>query len=153
MFRGALFIAFILCVVFLLGNCQVATETNDLGNKLIYNRVRKSHTAKTEKDLVNVLILAEWKSGIGILEKSSSFHQESDLFIHSRNSDPYLVLTALQTDKKYNLNLRAYTCDINGYDYCLEVYGSPLGPKRYYSSDGMEVDTNQLKFEYNIRWN
>ena len=127
-------------------SCMGCGEDIKSEDHLIYNRVWESHSAISDRDLVNNVIFAEGKSGIGIFEQTSYYHNESDLFIHERtNKDNQMRINHLQRDTTYTVSVIAWTCNKGEYKYCLKIYPAPQGSSQYYSNDGMEVDTSSLK--------
>jgi len=107
---------------------------------LLYNRVWETHSAKSDTDLVDIVIFAEGKSGVGVFEKASYYHHESDLFIHTRD-EKGMVLEHLQKNKKFKIKVKTFPCQVGDYQYCLEITGAPQGAEKYYSADGMETES------------
>lgn len=108
-------------------------------NSLAFNRVWISHIPTAPREKMDVFVALE-EEEIGVFQKQSAYQGDFDLFSFRARGDK-LDLVLLQDEKRASVGYQASRCNEKGFDYCLELSGSPRGPVRYVSRKGWEIDS------------
>lgn len=134
----------LLAVLPLLGIFWFWSSPEAEDNKLLVDRLWIDHVPHSEREKISILIALS-EEEVGIFQHTSVYQGDYDLFQFKQEGNR-LQIHMLQSNKKTTATYKATRCSERGFDYCLEISGSPRGPKRYYSREGWEIGSMEEAF-------
>lgn len=111
--------------------------------ELVENRLWIDHMPRNDRDQIAVFAAIS-DEGFGVFSKQSAWKLEAEMFQYEGHGDE-LRLVFPQDGSRDKVRAKATECTANGFDYCLEVSGASRGVKRYYSMEGWEIDSLDVK--------
>ncbi|MGK4005763.1 hypothetical protein WMF31_24255 [Sorangium sp. So ce1036] len=107
--------------------------------KTLVGRVWIERIPRDDTDPIElVAILAD--EPIGMFRRASRYEGSYALFRYELRGDDKLQLLFPQDRSKHEVAFDARPCDVKGFDYCLDLSGSPRGAAKYYSRKEWEID-------------
>lgn len=107
--------------------------------KTLIGRLWIERLPRNDTDHVHVLaLLAE--EPIGVFQRQSRYEGSYALFNYELRGDHRVQLLFPQDRSKHEVTYDARPCDVNGFDYCLDLSGSPRGTTKYYSRKEWEIE-------------
>jgi hypothetical protein len=126
------------------------THRHHDGNKLLADRIWIDHIPRNDRDFVNLFVLID-EHDVGVFGRFSQWQGAQEQFKYEIKGGKLEALFP-QTGDKESINVKARTCDANGFDFCLELDGGSHGAKKYYSMEGWEIDsTDHDKIEQRLK--
>lgn len=113
--------------------------SEDANSKLMFGRVWLDKVPERATDYAQVFGALE-DDPLSVFQKSSSYEGAWALYGYELRGEGKILFMFAQDKSRHEAKFRAWECNENGYDYCLELDGAPRGPKRYYSKKGWEFD-------------
>ena len=114
--------------------------TTKPGHVSTLDRIWIDHLPQNDRDIVNVFA-AITEEPFGIFQSTSMWTGSFEMFRYKDNGKE-LAVHYPQTGKDEKIATKARECDVNGFDYCLEITGTNHGVTKYYSLEGWELGTH-----------
>ena len=112
------------------------SDAKTLVGRIWIERLPRSDTDQFEL----VALLAD--EPIGIFRRQSRYEGSYALFRYELRGDSKAQLLFPQDKSKHEVAFDARPCDVTGFDYCLDMIGSPRGAAKYYSRKEWEIDAS-----------
>jgi hypothetical protein len=115
------------------------------GSDLFFGRVWVDHLPGSANDTFHVFGTAD-REPMGWLAERARWKGAWELFRYEARGDGKVDVVFPHSGEKVRASYKAWRCDQDGFDYCLEISGVP-GPSKYYSRKGWErrrLDLNAL---------
>ncbi|AUX38980.1 hypothetical protein SOCE26_003620 [Sorangium cellulosum] len=109
--------------------------------KTLVGRVWLERIPRNDTDQVQlVALLAD--EPLGVFQRQSRYEGSYALFRYELRGDRKAQLLFPQDKSKHEVAFDARPCDVEGFDYCLDLSGAPRGAAKYYSRKGWEIDAS-----------
>jgi len=112
------------------------SDAKTLVGRIWIERLPRSDTDQIEL----VALLAD--DPVGVFQRQSRYEGSHALFRYELRGDSKAQLLFPQDKSKHEVAFDARPCDVNGFDYCLDLSGSPRGATKYYSRKEWELDAS-----------
>lgn len=126
-----------------------AVDDERRGADLFYGRVWIDHLPASPDEAFHVFGTAD-REPLGWFAKRTRWKGAWEIFKYEERGDGKVEIVRPQTGERLRVTYRAWHCDQDKFDYCLELSGAPAGPTRFYSKKGWErrrLDVNALFVE------
>ncbi|HZF49146.1 MAG TPA: hypothetical protein VE093_10885 [Polyangiaceae bacterium] len=119
--------------------------------KTLVGRVWIDRLPRSDTDQIElVALLAD--DPVGVFQRQSRYEGSYALFRYELRGDSKVQLLFPQDKSKHEVAFDARPCDVNDFDYCLDLTGAPRGAAKYYSRKEWELDaSDQPELESALR--
>jgi hypothetical protein len=107
--------------------------------ELVLDRVWIDHLPRGEKDPLQIFVALD-DGATGLFGHSSVWQGKFERFRFTERSAGKLRLVFPQSGSEELIDVEAKTCNVTGFDMCLEVSGSGHGVNRYYSREDWVIE-------------
>lgn len=107
--------------------------------RTLVGRIWVERIPKNDTDQVHFLALLA-DEPIGVFQRQSRYEGSYALFRYELRGDDRAQLLFPQDKSKHEVAFDARPCNVDGFDYCLDLSGSPRGTAKYYSRKEWEID-------------
>lgn len=109
--------------------------------KTLVGRVWIDRLPRSDTDQIEfVALLAD--DPVGVFQRQSRYEGSYALFRYELRGNSKVQLLFPQDKSKHEVAFDARPCDVNDFDYCLDLTGSPRGAAKYYSRKEWELDAS-----------
>ncbi|WP_437911312.1 hypothetical protein WME73_26215 [Sorangium sp. So ce302] len=115
-----------------------ASDPKTLVGRVWIERIPKGDTDRVEL----VALLAD--EPIGVFRRASQYEGSFALFRYELRGNDKVQLLFPQDESRHEVVFDARSCDVKGFDYCLDLSGAPRGAAKYYSRKEWEIEGSDL---------
>ncbi|MSP62723.1 MAG: hypothetical protein EXR72_20815 [Myxococcales bacterium] len=134
------FLILLLVVGYLVWRWWNSGTAEGRGEDLVFNRIWIDRMPKSETDQVHVFA-AITEEPVGIFDHTSRWQGAWELFRWEPRGDGQIELLYPQSKGRERASYRAWKCNENKFDLCLELSGATHGARRYFSQKEWEIGT------------